>query len=237
MSNDFGSVLSNSALLTVNANQGPTGTIVQPVAGTMYTADTTIGYSGTADDPEDGTLPGSAFTWRVDFHHDAHTHPFVASTTGATAGVFTIPTVGHTESNVWYRIHLTVRDAAGLTHSSFRDITPRIVRLTLAASPAGLTVRLDGQPVTTPLSFDAVVGVVRTLEAPAQSSGGTAYEFVSWSDGGAANHTISTPATATTYTATSPGKRNCRNRQRSFGDVLQQHCFHRHDARPARSDR
>ena len=33
-------------------------------------------------------------------------------------------------------------------------------------------------------------------------SGGTTYEFVSWSDGGAANHNISTPASNTTYTAT-----------------------------------
>ncbi len=35
-----------------------------------------------------------------------------------------------------------------------------------------------------------------------QSAGGTAYEFVSWSDGGAAAHNVSTPAAATTYTAT-----------------------------------
>ena len=33
-------------------------------------------------------------------------------------------------------------------------------------------------------------------------SGGTTYEFVSWSDGGAATHNISTPASNTTYTAT-----------------------------------
>ena len=44
---------------------------------------------------------------------------------------------------------------------------------------------------------------MRNLDAPAtQQSGGTAYEFVSWSDGGAAAHNISTPSAATTYTAT-----------------------------------
>ena len=36
-----------------------------------------------ATDPEDGTLPASAFTWRVDFHHDTHTHPFIAPTRAA----------------------------------------------------------------------------------------------------------------------------------------------------------
>ena len=55
---------------------------------------------------------------------------------------------------------------------------PRIVRLTLATNPAGLQVNLDGQPVTTPLSFDGVVGIVRNIEATTQVSGGTTYDFV-----------------------------------------------------------
>ena len=78
--------------------------------------------------------------------------------------------------------------------------------MTLATNPAGLQLKLDGQPVATPLSFDAVVGMVRTIEATTpQSSGPTTYTFTSWSDGGAASHTISTPATNTTYTATYQG--------------------------------
>ena len=102
-------------------------------------------------------------------------HPFLASTTGATGGSFTIPTLGETAANVWYRITLTVRDAGGLTHTTQRDILPRIARLTLATNPAGLQLRLDGQPVATPLSFDSVVGIVRNLEAiTPQTSGGTA---------------------------------------------------------------
>src|SRR4029453_18618114 len=153
-------------------------------------------------DPEDGTLPASAFTWRVDFHHDTHTHPFMAATTGAQSGTFTIPTTGETSANVWYRIYLTVRDSAGATHTVQRDILPRKVTLTLATNPAGLQLRLDGQPIATPVTFEAVVGIVRSLEAPSQVSGSTTYEFVSWSDGGAAAHTVSTPASNTTYTAT-----------------------------------
>ena len=162
-----------------------------------------ISYAGTATDPENGTLPASAFTWRVDFHHDAHSHPFVPSTSGVTSGSFTAATTGHTETNVWYRIFLTVRDSAGATQTTFRDVQPRKVNLTIATNPAGLQLRLDAQPVSTPRTFESVVGVVRGLEAPAtQVSGGTTYEFVSWSDGGAASHNISTPATNTTYTAT-----------------------------------
>ena len=103
---------------------------------------------------------------------------------------------------MWYRIVLTVRDAGGLTQTTYRDVLPRKVRLTLASSAGGLLVQLDGQPIATPFSFEAVVGILRTLEAPTpQAVGGAAYAFVSWSDGGAARHVISAPATNTTYTA------------------------------------
>ena len=205
VSNDFDTsgVLSNEATLTVSANQAPTATITQPAAGTLYSGGMVINYAGTGTDPEDGTLPAGAFTWQVDFHHDTHIHPFIPATTGATSGSFTIPAVGETSANVWYRIYLTVRDAGGLTHTTQRDILPRKVVLTLATNPAGLQLKLDGQPVATPLSFDAVVGMVRTIEGVTpQVAGSTTYTFVSWSDGGATSHTISTPATPTTYTAT-----------------------------------
>jgi glucose/arabinose dehydrogenase len=203
VTNDFGNALSNEAVLTVTANQAPAGTITQPSAGTLYSGGQVIDYAGSATDAEDGALPPSAFTWRVDFHHDTHTHPFIASTSGATSGSFTIPDVGETSANVWYRIYLTVRDSGGLTHTTQRDIMPRKVRLTLATNPAGLQLKLDGQPAATPLSFDSVVGVMRTIEAPSpQTSGGTTYTFASWSDGGAANHSVRTPTANTTYTAT-----------------------------------
>jgi glucose/arabinose dehydrogenase len=210
VANDFGSVASNDAVLTVSSNQAPAATITQPSAGTLYSAGNVINYAGTGTDPEDGQLGGSAFTWRVDFHHDTHSHPFIASTSGAQNGSFTIPRTGETSANVWYRIYLTVRDSAGLTRTAQRDVRPRTVSITLATNPAGLQLRLDGQPVSTPVTFTGVMGITRNLAAPAtQTSGATSYQFVSWSDGGAASHDISSPASNTTYTATyrvaSPG--------------------------------
>jgi glucose/arabinose dehydrogenase len=203
VSNSVGSATSADAVLTVTANQAPTATILQPAAGTLYSGGMVINYSGTGSDPENGSLPASAFTWQVDFHHATHTHPFLAATTGATSGSFTIPTTGHTEADVWYRIYLTVRDAGGLTHTVQRDIMPRTVQISLASNPTGLSLRLDGQPVTATTTVTGVVGIVRTIGAPTpQPLGGASYEFVSWSDGGSASHTISTPATNTTYTAT-----------------------------------
>jgi hypothetical protein len=203
VSNAFGNATSNAATLTVTPNNPPSGTITLPATGTPYRAGDTISYAATGTDPEDGDLPGSAFTWTVVFHHDTHTHPFLPATSGATGGSFVIPTTGETATNVWYRIHLTVTDSGGLTHNAFRDVQPRTVTLQLATSPAGLQVTLEGQPQATPLSGPSVVGMSRTLGVVSpQSAGGVTYEFVSWSDGGAATHTIATPDTATTYTAT-----------------------------------
>ena len=203
VTNAHGTATSNAAVLTVTSNQPPTATITQPAAGTTYAGGDTIAYAGTGSDPEDGTLAGSRFTWKVDFHHEEHIHPFIPDTTGATSGSFTIPTTGHTDDDVWYRIHLTVRDSGGLTHSTFRDVQPRTSTITLATNVPGLQLELDGQPAATPHSVVSVVGVQRTLGAPSpQTAGGKTYEFVSWSDGGAQSHTIATPAASTTYTAT-----------------------------------
>ena len=121
---------------------------------------------------------------------------------GARSASFVIPTTGETSANVWYRIHLEVRDSSGRTNSTFRDVLPRKSMISLATSPAGLQLTLDGQP-TGATTVEGVVGIQRTIGALAtQTIGGIWYDFVSWSDGGAATHTMSTPASATTYTAT-----------------------------------
>ena len=203
VSNDFGSAFSNDALLTVTPNTAPTGTITQPVVGAHYNAGQTVNYAGSASDNQDPSIPASAFTWQVDFHHDAHVHPFIMPFSGVTSGSFQIPNTGETATNVWYRITLTVRDSGNLTHTSFRDIVPNTSTIMLASSPTGAALTLDSQPVTAPVSFVSVVGMLRSIGVVSpQTIGGTNYQFTSWSDGGAQTHNITTPAVGTTYTAT-----------------------------------
>jgi glucose/arabinose dehydrogenase len=203
VSNAAGSATSSGATLHVTSNTPPVVTITAPANHTLYSAGDTIAYTGAASDPEDGALPPSAFTWQIDFHHDTHLHPFLPATSGSTGGSFTVPDTGETATNVWYRIHLTVRDSGGLTSTTFVDVVPRVVTLNLATTPPGLQLTIDGQPVATPAAVGSVVGMRRTLGVVSpQSSGGTAYTFQSWSDGGAATHTIATPATDATFTAT-----------------------------------
>ena len=203
VTNGFGTVTSNEAVLTVTSNRPPTAFISAPPEGTLYRGGDTIAYSGTGSDPEEGTLGGARFTWRVDFHHASHIHPFLPATTGATGGSFVVPRTGHTESDVWYRINLTVTDSGGLSSSTFRDVRPRTAQITLTTSPTGRQLLLDGQPVTAPYTFTGVVGVERSLEAVSpQTDGTTTWQFQAWSNGGPRVQTISTPAANTTYTAT-----------------------------------
>jgi glucose/arabinose dehydrogenase len=202
VTNSAGSATSSAATLTVTGDRAPTATITSPASGATYGGGQTLTFSGTGTDPEDGTLPASAFTWQIDFHHADHTHPFMQPTSGVQSGTFTIPTSGEVSPDVFYRVYLTVKDSDGLTHTTFRDVQPRKATMTIRASVPGLRLTLDGAPFTSPQSVLGVTGIRRTIGAPAtQTLNGTTYEFVSWSDGGAATHTIATPGSNTTYTA------------------------------------
>ncbi|KRB23062.1 PQQ-dependent sugar dehydrogenase [Rhizobacter sp. Root16D2] len=138
VTNASGSVTSNDATLTVTTNRAPTATIVAPAAGAGFSTGDVISYSGSGSDPEDGNLPASAFTWKVDFQHDSHAHSFVTPVSGATNGSFTVPDFEATEANMWLRITLTVRDSSGATASATRDIIPRtpVSQLPVVGTPA-----------------------------------------------------------------------------------------------------
>jgi PKD repeat protein len=187
--------------LTIKAGNSPTATILSPQDGRLFQAGEVIEFSGDATDPEDGTLPASAFSWSIDFLHEGHVHPTLQQT-GVKSGSFTIPTSGHDFSgNTRYRIALTVTDADGLTSTQSVIIFPRKVNLTFSTAPGGLTLYLDGIPKTASFVHDTLVGFVHTIEARDQTVGATAYTFQSWSDGGAQQHTITVPAAAQSYTA------------------------------------
>lgn len=188
---------------TTPSNALPAAIITTPVSGTLFSGGETITYAGTGTDPDDGPLAASPFTWWVDLHHAAHTHPFVPPTTGATSGSFLVPPRGHTEDDIFLRIYLSVADADGVADTSYVDVQPRKVTLSFAGVPTGVSLTLDGQPQTTPFSVTAVVGMERDLGATTpQVIGPDSLVWQSWSDGGAAEHTVVTPTTSTTYTAT-----------------------------------
>ncbi|HEX6708342.1 MAG TPA: PQQ-dependent sugar dehydrogenase [Albitalea sp.] len=182
-------------------NQAPSATIANPTAGQTFRAGQTVAFSGSATDPEDGSVPASRLTWWAELHHDTHTHPFQPMTTGGSGSV-TIPVRGETSDNIWYRFHLRATDSQGATNEVTRDLLPQKSHFTLSTQPAGLHLTLDGQPLTAPRTTTGVVGMERDLGAADQDFNGRRYRFTRWSDGGAAMHTIATPAADTTYVAT-----------------------------------
>ncbi len=124
VTNPKGTTTSTITTLNVIPGQAPTPVITSPALGSLYSPGQIITYSGLATDTEDGTLPTSALTWRVDFHHDFHFHPYVPTTTGVSGGSFEITTAAHDPGVYWYRIHLTATDSTGLATSTFVDIHP-----------------------------------------------------------------------------------------------------------------
>ncbi|HVG13248.1 MAG TPA: PQQ-dependent sugar dehydrogenase, partial [Flavisolibacter sp.] len=203
VSNASGKDTSDPARLTVTSfNSAPAASITTPVAGTRYRGGSTISFTGTGTDTEDGTLPASAFTWLVNFHHGTHQHDGPPIATGVKSGSFTIPTTGEVAANVWYRLYLIVRDSKGLTDTIYRDIYPYKSTIALASQPTGLSLLLDNQPVTTPFSVIGVEGIERSISVSSpQTYGGKKYEFVKWLHGGTTAQTFSTPVNDTTFTA------------------------------------
>jgi glucose/arabinose dehydrogenase/PKD repeat protein len=198
---DDGNGGTSSATASIVVGNLPITMINSPSEGALYSAGDTIFFSGASRDKEDGILPDNAFSWQIVLHHNIHTHPFIEFE-GVKSGNFTVPKVMETAADVWFRVHLSVRDFTGLVGTAVTDIHPERAEVVINSNVRGAQIMLDGQPKTTPHSFTGVVGVTRTLQAPAeQVIDGQVYRFRSWSDGGEPIHTIDTPAGNVTYTA------------------------------------
>jgi glucose/arabinose dehydrogenase/regulation of enolase protein 1 (concanavalin A-like superfamily) len=217
--NTSGTATSNAARLTVQVNSAPNAPAIAITSGLTadgkFIAGQPVRFSGTATDPEDGTLPASAFAWTINYltsidqgDQDSDgmpglTRPF-STVNGVRNSTFTPATTGpYTLADAAYAVTLTVTDRQGLTSQSRRVIDPKTSSVTLATAPSGLQLTLDGQPVTAPNTFVGVAGFQRPIGAPlSQTISGTTLYFVAWSDSGSATHTISTPVADTTFTAT-----------------------------------
>jgi hypothetical protein len=188
--------------VTITAgNTPPTATINTPAAGTTWKVGDVIGFSGSATDPQQGTLPASALTWDLTLYHcpsNCHTHP-LQSFVGVASGSFTAP--DH-EYPSYLELRLTATDSGGLTDTKTLRLDPRTVALTFQTNPGGLQLTVGGTTAPAPFTRTVIIGSTNSLSAPSQQrKGNKTYNFLSWSDGGAQTHNIIAPATATTYTA------------------------------------
>jgi hypothetical protein len=78
------------------------------------------------------------------------------------------------------------------------------VPVTVTSAPSGLSLMVDGSFCTAPCTFQWAPAGNHTIAVPAYQqaeTAGTQYVYASWSDGGAASHSITVPSAAATYTA------------------------------------
>ncbi|WP_439676609.1 LamG-like jellyroll fold domain-containing protein [Embleya sp. MST-111070] len=194
----------DSAPITITAGNSPPVPVIDSPASTLtWKVGDPIAFTGHATDPQDGAIPGSGLNWRIVMHHcttptSCHEHQITAQ--DGASGTFTA--VDH-EYPSWLELRLTATDSGGLTGTTSVRLDPRTVDITLASNPPGLTLGLFSSQRPAPFTGTVIVGGTSSIAAPSpQTLNGKRYEFASWSDGGAAAHNITAPATPLTLTAT-----------------------------------
>ena len=195
----------STATVTVDAgNTPPSPSITSPSATAKFAVGQIVTLTGGASDAEDGSVPAARLTWEVLLHHNTHTHPWLQPTSGNNLTIQApAPEDLAATTTSYLEIRLTATDSQGASSTVRRDMHPRLVNLTLDSIPSGLTLSANGTTITTPRVVTSWERYAIALSAPTQrDTSGQPWLFSSWSDAGAAAHTVVTPATATTYTAT-----------------------------------
>jgi glucose/arabinose dehydrogenase len=172
-------------------NTPPTAAITAPTASFEWSVGTKVDFSGSASDEQQGSLPASAFEWKIVLEHcpdNCHDH-LIETIPDVEGGSFIAP--DH-EYPAKLRIELTVTDAGGLSDTKTVTIEPKTVTVTVESVPNGLEVgfnQLDEEEEAqaTPFTREVIEGSRNTISAADPNEG---LPFVSWSDGGDATHTV-----------------------------------------------
>jgi glucose/arabinose dehydrogenase/PKD repeat protein len=182
-------------------NNAPIPQIVSPASGQLFSVGEAITLTGSASDPDEGSLSDSALTWEVIKHHATHTHPFLPPTTGNGIQITgPVPEDFSAITNSYLEVRLTATDSQGLSTTISRDLRPKLVTLGFASLSAGLQLVVNG--TAAPSSLTSWAGWKLQVDAPNQTdANGQGETFVGWSDHGAQSHLITTPDFDTTYTA------------------------------------
>jgi glucose/arabinose dehydrogenase len=185
VSNSVSSVTSKEALLTVIQNTRPVPVITSPLPTLKYKANDVLSISGSATDTEDGPLSGASLSFWVDLHHDTHTHPALAPTSGTSLPItFTVPNNGETSPNVFFRVYLKATDSQGFSSTTYVDVHPQLVGITVHSNVPEAKINYDGTYHFAGETIYSVKGIIRSLEAPMViSTNEKTCIFTSWSHG------------------------------------------------------
>ena len=153
-----------SALITVGSTP-PKATINTPPNGEVVDVNSTVNYSGSAFDAEDGNLTGSSLVWTVIIHHNnTHTHDYFQAT--GSSGSFVMP-AHDTTSDFYLELKLTATDSSGLTDSQSVNIYPNLPASGCAqpgtATAVVICTPTAGSTTTSPVHVTAAGGSSVTL--------------------------------------------------------------------------
>ena len=180
----------------------PTARIESPGPDHRFHVGEDLTFMATAEDAEDGRLPAERLTWTVLLHHDTHTHPFLGPVTGDSVRIRApAPESISAAGNSYLEVHLSATDADGMTTATRLDLLPRKVDIAFVTDPPGFGLAVNAEPLIGPATITSWEGWRLEVEARDQTHEGDVYVFESWSDGGAARHTITTPGAPASYTA------------------------------------
>ena len=155
---------SSQASVTITVgNNAPTATISKPTNGTVVAPGSTVQFSGSGSDKEDGPLPGSALSWQVILHHNTHTHLITTITGSSGSFVATLP---DTIDTYWYELLLTARDSGGLAGS-------KSIRIDMTGVASGCTLKPTDPSITvcSPAAGTTVSSPIRIVAGTTNSSG------------------------------------------------------------------
>ncbi len=193
-----------SAPVTITAGAAPPTAIIDtPLSTLTWKVNDTIAFTGHATDPQDGTLAASQLAWTVLIQHcpsNCHSHTY-QTFSGVASGSFPAP--DH-EYPSHLDIQLTATNSHGLTNTATVSINPQTASLNFLSTPAGLQLTVGtSPPQATPFTQTVIVGSVNSVQtASPQGTFPNVWDFGSWSDGGAQDHSITAPAGSSSYTAT-----------------------------------
>jgi glucose/arabinose dehydrogenase len=191
----------NAIPITIQVGIPPNLTISSPVDGSTFVAGDTILVNSHATDGVGNDISDGNYSTEIIFHHDTHIHPFYGPAAGR-AHQATIPTTGEPDPDTWFEIKVTATDTNGLSTTETVNIYPELSAYTIDTVPTGLTILLDGIPITTPDTRSSVVNFQRQLEAPlSQTLNDQTYQFSHWSTGQPRIHTFTNPTTDSNHVA------------------------------------
>jgi glucose/arabinose dehydrogenase len=158
----------------------PVVALTNPPASLRFKIGDTIPIGITASDPQDGTLTGDSVTTSVTYWTGGHEFP-VTDFTGLT-GSFVAADNGFV--NAFYIVTATATDSEGLSTTINALVLPQTVQVTIASSPPGIPVEVDGIARSTPYTFSTIVGSAReAVAAKTFKVGASTDTFQSWTVG------------------------------------------------------